>query len=594
MKTLLITLNAKYIHTSLALRYLRAYALPEHQVELIEYSINQPLEELTYEICEKKPEVVAFSCYIWNIEQTLELIRMLSLKLPELTIILGGPEVSYELSYWLEREPAIDYIVYGEGERSLKELLDYLHGSRNLEDLKGIAFRMNEGIVIAQPQELLELDSIPSPYQHEDLSKLRNRVVYFEASRGCPFSCSYCLSSLDSRVRFFSIKRVKAELTRLLAADIKLIKFVDRTFNIKQDFAIEIFDFLVNYYQQHNSQTVFQFEITADLLSNKLIDYLVECVPSGLFRFEIGVQSTNDLTNRLINRQQDWQRLSETIVRLQEKGNIELHLDLIAGLPEEDLSSFRNSFDQVFALGASELQLGFLKMLRGTAIWHDQHVYDYVYDAKPPYEVLSNKVLSENDIAAIKLVEQMLNRYWNTSYLRQTITYLTREVYLSSFDLFLKLGQYWEEQGWSLIGYQLEELFGRLYQFLEQEDLVKIEFIYDLMKYEFFTHFKHKPRRVWWPYIFDRKMQSARLEELVAHPELAEKVEIDQQIDPSSSSFANLKLTKQEMEKHIMIDQLKYDLPHYLKSGEVRKQSLLHLIYFDFVDKSKAYYVRIK
>jgi anaerobic magnesium-protoporphyrin IX monomethyl ester cyclase len=593
MKTLLVTLNAKFIHTSLALRYLRAYTLPEHQTVLLEYSINEPIDKIAQGLLEQQPDVIALSCYIWNIEQTLELIRLLHQLMPELTIIVGGPEVSYELEDWLEREPAIDFIVYGEGEQSLKELLDYIQGTRELRDLKGVAYRLNEAIVIAESQKLLQLDTIPSPYQHEDLSKLKNRVVYFEASRGCPFACSYCLSSLDNRVRFFSIERVKADLTLLLEAGIRLIKFVDRTFNIKQDYAMEIFEFLVDYHNEHSSETVFQFEITADLLSDELINYLNENVPKGLFRFEIGVQSTNEQTNRLINRKQDWERLNKNVHRLQTAGTIELHLDLIAGLPEEDYASFCNSFNQVFALGATELQLGFLKVLRGTQIWLEQELYGYQFDKNPPYEVLDNNVLSVDDIAAIKLVEQMLNRYWNTGYLRTTIKYLTDQKLsgcLTPFDFFLQLGQYWQSQGYSPIDYQLEDLYSRLYQFLAQKqevgnsgdlDDIDLLFVYDLMKYEFFTRFKHKPRRVWWPYKFDKEKQTATLEKLAEHPELA------------GNDFVELGLTKQQMQKQLMLDQLQYDIPQYLMSGAVRRQSLLQIIYFDFVNDSRVYFARI-
>ncbi len=601
MKTLLVTLNAKYIHTSLALRYLREYIKPDHTAGLLEFTINEPIEDIADAIIAEAPDVIAFSCYIWNIEQTIELINLLRIRLADATIIVGGPEVSWELEYWLNRVPAIDYIVYGEGEQSFKDLLDYLDNRRPLESLKGLAYRLADANVLTPPQDLLALDSIPSPYTDEELSELKNRTIYFEASRGCPFSCSYCLSSLDQRVRFFSLDRVLAEIARLLAADVKLVKFVDRTFNIKQDFAQAIFSYLIADHLEHQRQTTFHFEITADLLSDDMVDYLVHNAPPGLFRMEIGVQTTNERTNLLIDRKQDWERLSTVVRRLRSRGNIMLHLDLIAGLPEEDYESFRRSFDMVYDLAGQELQLGFLKVLRGTKIWREQELYGYRFDDKPPYEVLENDSLKPTDIAKIKLVEAMLERYANSGRMPLTIDYLTRAdtrdesanssqclaPFMSPFDFFLGLGEYWEGQGYARIGYQLDELFSRIYSFLEQENAsgrlanLNLDFVRDLMKYEFFTNFKHKPRRLWWSHLFDKKRQSAVLNQLAERPELA------------GSEFVDLQLNRHDMRTHLMLDWLDYDLGAFLSTGEIVKRPTIQVIYFDFRNPSRAFFVAV-
>lgn len=594
MKILLVTLNAKYIHTSLALRYLREYIKPDHTAGLLEFTINEPIEDIADVLVAEEPDVIAFSCYIWNIEQTIELINKLRISLPNLCIIVGGPEVSFELEYWLNRVPAIDYIIYGEGEQSFKELLEYLDGKKPLESLKGIAYRLTGANVLNPPQDLLVTDDIPSPYTDEELPALKNRTIYFEASRGCPFLCSYCLSSLDRRVRFFSLDRVQAELTRLLDADVQLVKFVDRTFNIKQDFAQAIFTFLIDDHLKHNRRTTFHFEITADLLSDDLVKYLAANAPPGLFRMEIGVQTTNEHTNKLIDRKQDWERLSSIIKQLRAGNNIMIHLDLIAGLPAESYDSFGNSFNMTYELGAQELQLGFLKVLRGTKIWREQDLYGYRFHEKPPYEVIENDSLTVNELAKIKLVEAMLERYSNSGRMPLTIKYLVSswpapatDVATGSdaFDFFLRLGEYWEDQGYARIGYQLDELFNRLYGFLEQEHAngiqvnINIDFVHDLMKCEFFANFKHKPRRLWWNYIFDKKRQSAVLNKLAEQPTLA------------GSEFAELRLSREAMRTHLMLDWLDHDLGEFFNSGEIVKRPTIQIIYFDFQNQSRSFFL---
>ncbi len=408
MKTIVTTLNAKYIHTCLALRYLKAYAEPEFPVEIVEFTIKDPAMNIVTELFSKQPDVIGFSCYIWNIEETIPVINMLKKIAPEVTIGLGGPEVSYETEYWMKRLPEVDAIVIGEGEATFKELLSTLKNGQDLENVKGIAYRSNGEITFTHPREKLDLNEIPSPFRFEDdLPHLPKRITYVETSRGCPFSCQFCLSSIEMGVRYFDIERMKEELLFLMDHGAKTIKFVDRTFNIKRDYALEMFQFLID---NHREGCVFQFEITADIMRPEIIEFLNEHAPPGLFRFEIGVQSTNDETNRLIKRRQNFEKLANIVTMIKNGGKIVQHLDLIAGLPKEDYASFRKTFNDVFALKPEELQLGFLKLLRGTGLRIQAKELGYIYMDHAPYEILGNDVLSFAEIAKIKQVEDVLNK----------------------------------------------------------------------------------------------------------------------------------------------------------------------------------------
>ncbi len=575
MKILLVTLNAKYIHSSLALRYLKAYNQADFQdIEIAEYSINEPISFIASDIYQKQADVIGFSCYIWNIEETVELVGIIRKVMPKVKIIFGGPEVSFDINYWLDRVEEINFIIYGEGELTLNKLLKSIDEETDSQYISGIAYKNCDGIRINPPRELLNLNDIPIPYQDDDIQNLKDKIVYFEASRGCPFSCTYCLSSTDNMVRFFSIERVKADLLYLINNEIKMIKFIDRTFNSNKKFALEIYDFLVN---NHKGNT-FQFEITADLFDNNMIEYLNSKVPKNLFRFEIGVQSTNERTNHLVKRNQDFNKLSEIVKKLKNGKNIDMHIDLIAGLPEEDYQSFRKTFNDVFVLQPEELQLGFLKILRGTLIWKEMSKYHYSFMDKPPYEVLKNNVLSYRDVIRIKSVEQILDKYWNSHRMDTTIEYLVKEIFTSPFDFFQEFGDYWEEKGWSRIGHQLESLFTRLYDFLSERKTNNLDFIYCLMKFDYFSNYKYKPRKTWWDNQLTKQEQSKYISELIEHPELV------------SSNFQFLNLSEKEIHKHILLDILDYDLNHYLLNGELLYENTLLIVYYDLQGKSKYFY----
>lgn len=563
MKTLVTTLNAKYIHTCLALRYLKAYAEPEFPVEIVEYTIKDPVMNIVSDLFQREADVIGFSCYIWNIEQTITVIQMLKKVKPDVRIVLGGPEVSYDTDYWMRRIPEVDFIVMGEGEDTFRHLLQELSGEGKFHFVFGLAYRKDGEVRINPGRPKLDLDTIPTPHRFaEDVPDLAKRVVYFETSRGCPFSCQFCLSSIETGVRYFDIERVKADLLYLIQSGAKLIKFVDRTFNIKRDYAMEIFQFLID----HHGGCVFQFEITADIMRPEVLQFLSDHAPPGIFRFEIGVQSTNDLTNELIKRRQNFTKLARTVTMIKDSGKIDQHLDLIAGLPEEDYDSFRQTFNDVFALRPEELQLGFLKMLRGTGLRNDADKYGYVFMDQAPYEILGNRVLSFADIVRIKRVEDVLEKYWNAHRMDHTLEYLISREFTSPFDFFQSFGDYWEERGWQKIGHQLEDLFIRLAAFLQEYGLKRPEIAEGLMKLDYFLNHKYKPRKIWWTFSLAKAEQAAIMRRLAEHPE------------DVSPQFAALGMSEKELHKHTVLEVLPFDLAAQLQQSAEQDMNVRTLL----------------
>jgi len=549
MKVVLATLNAKYIHTSLALRYLKAYAQDEFDIDIAEYTIKDPAMAVASDLFSKKPDVIGFSCYIWNIEETIVIVDMLRKVLPETKIILGGPEVSYDTDYWMNRLSSVDFIVMGEGEETFRDLLRQIAGERKYHFVFGLAYRKDDQVVITPGRPKLDLNAIPSPHRfQEDIPSLRNRVVYFETSRGCPFSCQFCLSSIEVGVRYFDMERVKAELTYLIDSGAKLIKFVDRTFNIKRDYAMEIFQFLID----NHRGCVFQFEITADIMRPEVLDFLAEHAPPGVFRFEIGVQSTNDPTNLAVQRRQNFAKLTRTVVKVKDSGKIDQHLDLIAGLPHEDYDTFRKTFNDVFALRPEELQLGFLKMLRGTGLRNDAAKFGYIYSERAPYEMLGNDLMPFGDIVRIKRVEDVLEKFWNAHRMDRTIEYLVGSAYPSPFDFFQAFGDYWEERGWSRIGHQLEDLFSRLWAFLGHDARPELDrdVAFGLLRIDYYLQHKYKPRKLWWEDRLDKKDWSAGLKYA------AEKLGADER----------------ELQKKSALDRLPFDYGAWVQEGRVDRE----------------------
>lgn len=578
MKVVLSTLNAKFIHTSLALRCLKAYSDHQFDIEIAEYTIKDPAMNIASDLFSRNPDVVGFSCYIWNIEETITVINMLRKIKPELKIVLGGPEVSYDTEYWMERLPEVDFIVVGEGEETFHHLLTEIEGDGKFHMVFGIAYRkIREGkseTLITPPRPKLNLNELPSPHRFtEDIPQLGSRVVYFETSRGCPFSCQFCLSSIEVGVRYFDMERTKFDILYLIENGAKLIKFVDRTFNIKRDYALEIFQFLI----ENHQGCVFQFEITADIMRPEVLDYLAEHAPPGIFRFEIGVQSTNDPTNLAVQRRQNWNKLVRTVTKVKDSGKIDQHLDLIAGLPLENYETFRGTFNDVFALRPEELQLGFLKMLRGTGLRRDAEKWGYIYMDRAPYEMLGNELMPFGDIVRIKRVEDVLEKYWNAHRMDHTILYLVDSVFGSPFDFFQQFGDYWEGRGWQKIGHQLEDLFSRLWAYLQaakaktesEASELDLEVVLGLMQYDYFLNHNYKPRKTWWDFTMDKSEWAGWMRKLSETP-----AEV-------SPEFAELGLGERELHKHAVIEKLPFDLRHYVETGELRKErhTLLVMLY---------------
>ncbi|WP_430507908.1 B12-binding domain-containing radical SAM protein [Rossellomorea marisflavi] len=541
-KVVLSTLNAKYIHTNLAIRCLKAYAEPDFDVELAEYTIKDPVLNIATDLFSKQPDVIGFSCYIWNIEETINVIGILRKIMPDVKIILGGPEVTYDVPYWLERLTDVDFIILGEGEESFKQFLTEANGDEDWDKVAGIAY-MKDGKPVIRPQSnKIDLREVPSPFRfEEDLEQLSKRVTYIETSRGCPFRCQFCLSSIEVGVRYFDREKVKEDIRFLMQNGAKTIKFVDRTFNISRSYAMEMFQFLID---EHLPGTVFQFEITADIMRPEVIEFLNQNAPAGLFRFEIGVQSTNDETNDLVMRRQNYEKLTRTVTMVKDGGKIDQHLDLIAGLPEEDYHSFKKTFNDVFELRPEELQLGFLKMLRGTGLRIRANDHQYTYMDHSPYEILWNNVLTFDDIVRIKQVEDVLEKYWNDHRMDQTIEYLVSNVFETPFDFFQEFGSYWEGKGWSRIGHQLEDLFKRLREFLSTKEGVSLSVVEGLMKLDYLQNQKYKPRKPWWNNTMTKEQRSSLYQEILASPVIA------------GAAFTEMNLSEKDLYKHTMLEHI--------------------------------------
>ncbi|MEK4698690.1 B12-binding domain-containing radical SAM protein [Solibacillus sp. FSL R7-0668] len=566
MNIVLSTLNAKYIHTNLAIRYLKAAVQPEFECELAEYTIKDPAFNIVSDLFQKKPDIVGFSCYIWNINETIAVIRMLKTVLPNIKIVLGGPEVSYDVHDWLRKHEEIDFIIMGEGEISLKEMLRHFNGEIELEKVPGICYLQEGKLKIhAQPPKV-DLREIATPFRfEEDLPHLGKRIQYIETSRGCPFSCQFCLSSIEVGIRYFNREKIKEDIRYLMDNGAKTIKFVDRTFNISRSYAMEMFQFLID---EHKPGVVFQFEITADIMRPEVIQFLNDNAPHGLFRFEIGVQSTNDLTNDLVKRRQNFEKLKRTVTMVKEGGKIDQHLDLIAGLPEEDYNSFRKTFNDVFDMRPEELQLGFLKLLRGTGLRLEAEKYGYTYVDISPYEIFSNNVLSFDDIVRIKHAEDVLEKYWNAHRMDHTIEYLVTKGFETPFDFFQNFGTYWETKGWSRIGHQLEDLFRRLLEFLQTVENADIDIITSLMKYDFLCGQQFQPRKLWW----DDRLSETEMRDVYTR--------IKENLAIVGEAFAAMNISERELFKHSLIIPFHMNLQDYEETGAITKQTGYLFTYF--------------
>ena len=510
MKIFLTAINAKYIHSNLAVYSLKAYTGEyEKYVAIGEYTINNRVDDILEQIYKEKPDVLCFSCYIWNMDYVEELIREYEKLCPDVPVWVGGPEVSYEVDTFLKEHPQVTGVMIGEGERTFREFCEYyVDRKRELSSIRGIAYRdaQTGETVYTLPQEPLAMGTIPFCY--DKVENFENRIIYYESSRGCPFRCSYCLSSIEKKLRFRDIELVKKELAFFIEKRVPQVKFVDRTFNCNHEHAMAIWQFVK---EHDNGITNFHFEIAADLLREDELA-LINTMRPGLIQLEIGVQSTNDATIREIHRTMDLGLLKQIVKRIQSGGNVHEHLDLIAGLPFEDYETFSRSFDEIYALKPNQLQLGFLKVLKGSYMYEHAKEYGLVYHTKTPYEVMQTNWLSFDDVLKIKQVEEMLEVYYNSGQYEVTMK-MMEPLFESAFFLFQEMGEFYERKGYFGMSHsrlRRAEIFLEFMQekFIGQEEILAL--IEESLTFDLYYRENCKSRPSWAPDPADFKEQTRK------------------------------------------------------------------------------------
>ena len=480
MKILLTTLNSKYIHSNIALKYL--YGAAEKSgayLDIREFTINNEEDHVYSELAAGNWDMICFSCYIWNIERILYLAENLKKANPKLVILLGGPEVSYDALELIKEHRYIDMIIKGEGEKPFAMLMKFLakvNGMKiadadaaeeseedstddaiadvsNLSEIPGLIYRSERKIFVNEDQGVSDFDEVAFPYNYFTVPE--DRIIYYESSRGCPYRCAYCLSSVDKTIRVRKIEKIYAELSYFIYKNVKQVKFIDRTFNFDKNRAYDIWKYLID---NDNGITNFHFEICTELLDEKTIEMLSRA-RKGLFQFEVGIQTTNRDTLKAVNRSVNIEHTLLMTKKLIDLGNCEVHVDLIAGLPYETYSSFRRSFNMVYALKANQFDMGFLKLLKGTEMRERAHLYDYVYREKAPYEVISNKYISAYDLVRLKRVEKMLDFYYNRGGFEKTLEYLLAVAFETPFDFYEELSEFYYMKGYQDASHKKEDIY---------------------------------------------------------------------------------------------------------------------------------------
>lgn len=481
MKALLVSIDSKFIHANLAVRYLKNFCSYEGtEIEIKEFTINQQSDYILGEILDTNPDIICFSCYIWNIEYIKEIAYIIKESEPDIKILWGGPEVSYETEKLMKTEVYIDFVIFGEGEMTFMEFMKQINHSNPNYNIKGLAYRENNNIYINEARELIDnLDIISYPYsENEDFT---DKIIYYESSRGCPFNCSFCMSSINRKTRNFSIDRVKKDLKKLLATQARQIKFVDRTFNADYRRAMEIMEFII----KHNSKNMtIHFEITADIINDSFLSFLKK-MPVNMFQFEIGVQSLNENTLQEINRNMNKEHLCKVIDNIGRNNNIHMHLDLIAGLPYENYESFKDSFNGIYLLNAEKLQLGFLKVLKGTKIYSEKNKHRIKYRKTAPYEVISTKYIAYREILKLKKIEELVDRYYNEKYFEKSLSFIVKKYYkFSPFDFYQEFSEYWQKNNLYKVSHSRKKLYEFLYNFMIDTGKLNDEFAIN-MRYDY-------------------------------------------------------------------------------------------------------------
>lgn len=475
-KIVLVGINSQYIHTNLAIRYLKNYVekFSDIEIEIYESNINNQIQSIITDLFNTEADHIIFSTYIWNKEYVFTLVKELKKIMPKVKITLGGPEVSYNAKESLRENKSIDFVLVGEGE---KVLLNFL--TKPVNEVRGVAFLENDEFKYLGDEFPIEnLDEIPFPYTEKEL-KENIKILYYESTRGCPFSCSYCLSSIDKGVRYWSLERVKKDLSKFIDSGVELVKFVDRTFNLRKDRYLGIWSHLLENYREN---ITFHFEINANIFDDEVIEFL-KTVPEGYFQFEIGVQSINKETMNSINRRNLLERLEKNIKAISK--NIHLHVDLIAGLPHDTYETFKDSFNYVYNLDAEMIQLGFLKILNGTKISKEIEEYDYKYMEFPPYEILSNSFISYGELVKLKNLEKMLDYYYNSEKFKYSVNYIIKNNYSTPFEFFEEIAEYYRENNLLTVGHKIVSIFNHLMEFYNNKNFEGKEIFIEYLKLDY-------------------------------------------------------------------------------------------------------------
>ena len=557
MKILLIAINAKYIHSNPAVYSLAAYAnhnltqeeKEKCQIEIAEYTINHRVEAIIADIYKKKPDVLAFSCYIWNWEYVQEVMVELHKLLPKVSIFLGGPEVSFTSEEIVKQYPFLAGIMIGEGEETFLELCRAYVEGRDVNLLPGIS---------GQPRGLVNINDIP--FFYDDMEAFEHRIVYYESSRGCPYRCSYCLSSIDKTVRLRDLNLVKKELQFFLDLKVPQVKFIDRTFNCNRDHACEVWQYI---HENDNGVTNFHFEISADILSDRELAILEKMRP-GLVQLEIGVQSTNPETIKEINRVMNVDKLREVVARIHSFKNIHQHLDLIAGLPFEDYITFQKSFNEVYSMKPEQLQLGFLKVLKGAKMWEKAAEYGIAYTEKPPYEVLFTNWITYDEIQKLKQIEEMVEMYYNSNQFTYTLSMLEQE-FETPFDLYQALANYYEEKGFALQNPARSYRYQILLDFCKEKAPEKEGMYRELLTFDIYLREKMKTRPA-----FAKSQNSLK----DISREIYQKEEETRQLLPAYEEYNSKQLSKMTH-----LEEFEYLV---WRQGECKKLVENQLIIFDY------------